>query len=154
MYNNTFRAIPSDGLEERFLTAQNSTYTQALKELKAGKKLSHWIWYIFPQLRGLGRSDRSFYYGLTDLQEAQEYLAHPVLGSRLEACCQALLEHKNQPIKEIMGAPDAIKLRSSMTLFAAASLPGSLFHQVLDTFYDSEDPRTRSILLSQQIMRP
>ena len=122
----------------RFIDAQNYMYETALTEIKNGMKISHWIWFIFPQLRGLGRSDMAYKYGINGIEEAKEYLAHPVLSARLTEISEALLVHKNKDIEYIMGGIDAMKLRSSMTLFALVSEENSVFHQVLDCFYDGE----------------
>ena len=122
----------------RFIDAQNYMYETALTEIKNGMKVSHWIWFVFPQLRGLGRSDMAYKYGINGIEEAKEYLAHPVLSARLTEISEALLVHKNKDIEYIMGGIDAMKLRSSMTLFALVSEENSVFHQVLDCFYDGE----------------
>jgi len=119
---------------ERFVDAQAAVYEIALAELTAGRKQSHWMWFIFPQLSALGRSYNAKYYGIQDLDEAKAYLAHPILGSRLEACARAALAHPDEPIAEIMGSIDAMKLRSCATLFRAAGGAG-VFQKVLDTFY-------------------
>lgn len=123
---------------ERFVKAQNLVYPIALKEIRNGKKRSHWMWYMFPQLRGLGVSSISRYYGITGLDEAKEYIEHPVLSERLYELCNALLEHKDKKAYEILGDIDAKKLHSSMTLFALISKKGSIFHQVIDAFFDGE----------------
>jgi len=123
---------------DRFLEAQERMYPLALKEIKNGKKRSHWMWYIFPQLRGLGRSSMAHAYGISGLDEAKAYLEHPVLSVRLYELCGALLEHKGKSALEIFGGVDEMKLKSSMTLFALASEIGSVFHQVLDCFFDGE----------------
>ena len=129
----------------RFLEAQERMYATALKEIKNGEKCSHWMWYIFPQLRGLGYSYMSHAYGVDGLAEARDYLAHPLLSARLIEVSEALLVHKGKDIYDIMGDIDGMKLRSSMTLFALASEGNSVFHQVLDCFYDGEmDPVTVS----------
>lgn len=120
----------------RFLEAQEPMYATALKEIKNGEKESHWIWYIFPQLRGLGYSPNAYTYGINGLEEAEAYLEHPVLSARLIEISTALLSHKGESIEDIMGDIDALKLRSSMTLFALVSKDSSVFHQVLDCFYD------------------
>lgn len=122
----------------RFIDAQNYMYETALTEIKNGMKMSHWIWFIFPQLRGLGRSDMAYKYGINGIEEAKEYLAHPVLSARLTEISEALLVHKNKDIEYIMGGIDAMKLRSSMTLFALVSEENSVFHQVLECFYNGE----------------
>ena len=127
----------------RFLTAQASDYDRALAELRAGRKQSHWMWYIFPQLRGLGSSPMSQLYDIADLAEARAYLAHPVLGARLKDAVEVLLHTKGSSAHQIFGSPDDLKLRSSATLFARASPPGSPFEQLLAKFFDGEpDPIT------------
>ena len=135
---------------ERFVKAQNvgDTYEQALKEIKAGRKRSHWIWFIFPQLKGLGFSYRSQYYGIEDLDEAKSYLAHDVLGARLVEISEALLQlSENDPLVVMGGSPDDMKLKSSMTLFALASGGASVFHHVLKKFFAGKmDDRTLRIL--------
>lgn len=122
----------------RFVEAQQRDYQQALDELRAGAKRSHWIWYVFPQLRGLGRSEMAEHYGISGLDEARTYLAHPLLGRRLEDCARALLSHRGRSARQIMGSPDDLKLRSSMTLFHAAAPTQPLFAEVLQAFYDGE----------------
>lgn len=132
---------------ERFLEAQQDTYEQALAELRAGRKTTHWIWYVFPQVPGLGYSPMSQRFAIASLQEAQEYAAHPVLGARLVECASAVLSHRDSSAREIMGSPDDLKLRSSMTLFAIAAPDQPVFRQVLDTFYGGEtDPHTEAYL--------
>ena len=113
-------------------------YPIALKEIQNGEKESHWMWYIFPQLRGLGRSQMAYTYGINGLEEAKAYLDHPVLSAQLIELSEALLKHKNQDIENILGDIDAMKLRSSMTLFALISEENSVFHQVLDCFHDGK----------------
>ena len=122
----------------RFIKAQEYMYETALEEMKNGKKESHWIWYIFPQLRGLGYSPNAYTYGINGLEEAKAYLEHPILSVRLIEISKALLAHEEENIEDIMGDIDALKLRSSMTLFAILSEDNSVFHQVLDCFYNSE----------------
>lgn len=119
---------------DRFLTAQDRDYAIALRELRDGRKSSHWMWYIFPQLETLGTSHRSKYYGLEGSGEAKAYLGHRVLGPRYLACVEALLAHNGAPIREIMGDIDAMKLRSSLTLMDAAG-GGPLLRETLDVFY-------------------
>jgi uncharacterized protein (DUF1810 family) len=132
---------------DRFLEAQERMYETALKEIKNGEKESHWMWYIFPQLRGLGRSQMAYTYGINGLEEAKAYLAHPVLSARLNEICEALLEHKGEDIEDILGDIDAMKLRSSMTLFAFISEKESVFHQVLSCFFNGViDELTQKIL--------
>ena len=113
-------------------------YEIALKEIRNGEKESHWMWYIFPQLRGLGRSQMAYAYGINGIEEAKAYIEHPVLSARLIEICEALLEHKNEDIEDILGDVDAMKLRSSMTLFAFISEKNSVFFQVLECFYDGK----------------
>ena len=119
---------------QRFIEAQERDYATALSEVKAGRKRSHWIWYIFPQLRGLGRSTYAELYGIEDRAEAESYLAHPVLGVQLREIAQALLTHGDKSAEQIFGALDALKVRSSMTLFDVVS-PNDVFARVLERFY-------------------
>jgi uncharacterized protein (DUF1810 family) len=132
---------------QRFLDAQATDYAPALAEVKAGRKRSHWMWYIFPQIQGLGFSETSRYYGIKDLAEATAYLQHPVLGPRLVAICEALLALPGSNATSIMGSPDDMKLRSSMTLFAAVPEASTVFQQVLDKFFGgAPDIKTRQLL--------
>lgn len=133
---------------DRFLEAQERMYATALKEIKAGKKRTHWMWYIFPQLRGLGKSNMSYVYGINGIEEAKEYLKHPILSARLKEISEALLEHKDKSAYDILGDIDNMKLQSCMTLFALISKESSVFHQVLECFYDGEFDKTTSILLN------
>ena len=126
-----------DGLN-RFLSAQARDYDRALAEIRAGKKVSHWIWYIFPQLKGLGYSTNATYYGIRDLREAMDYLEHPILGPRLVEISQALLKHAHKTAAAIMGSPDDVKLRSSMTLFSLVPGADPVFLQVLDQFFQGQ----------------
>ncbi|MDP9423714.1 MAG: DUF1810 domain-containing protein [Pseudomonadota bacterium] len=118
---------------ERFVAAQaDGTFEQALAELKAGRKASHWMWFIFPQHRDLGRSATAKYYGLSGVDEARAYLAHPLLCERLRACCRAILPHlRQEPAAAILGPVDALKLRSSMEIFSEAAPDEPLFSEVL-----------------------
>ncbi len=125
----------------RFVLAQNAVYDRVKEELAAGRKRSHWMWYIFPQLRGLGRSETSYFYGVADRDEAGAYLRHPVLGARLTECCALLLAHEGRAAEDILGELDAQKLRSSMTLFALASDEGSIFQTVLEVFFGGRPDR-------------
>lgn len=120
---------------ERFVTAQSEIYASALSELKRGRKESHWMWYIFPQLTGLGSSATAKYYAIANLEEAQEYLAHPLLGKRLRECCEALCALPGKDISDILGYPDNLKLCSCMTLFENASDDPDVFVCVLQKFY-------------------
>lgn len=120
---------------QRFVDAQASIHERALAELKSGRKQSHWMWFVFPQLAGLGHSDMARRYGISGRDEAIAYLQHSVLGERLTGCCEALLEWKNRSATAIMGSPDDMKLRSSMTLFAAVAPQTPVFQHVLDAFF-------------------
>ena len=132
---------------ERFVAAQAPVYPQALAELKLGRKASHWMWFVFPQLAGLGRSPTARFYGIASADEARAYLAHPLLGPRLRECSEALLAHRGRSAESILGPVDALKLRSSMTLFEAAVEEAGPFARVLETFYDGErDPLTLDLL--------
>jgi uncharacterized protein (DUF1810 family) len=122
----------------RFVEAQEASYSIALAELRAGQKRSHWMWYIFPQISGLGTSPMSVKYAIRDAGEARAYLSHPMLGSRLVECAEAVLAIENRSAAEIMGSPDDLKLRSSATLFAQVSTPDSIFQRILDKYYSSE----------------
>ena len=123
---------------DRFVQAQALTYQSALKEIKNGKKRSHWMWFMFPQLRGLGTSTMAHAYGISDLDEAKAYLAHPVLSGRLCELCGELLKHKDKTALEIFGDIDEMKLKSSMTLFALASEDCTVFDEVLACFFDGK----------------
>jgi uncharacterized protein (DUF1810 family) len=131
----------------RFVAAQSGVYDLALAELRAGAKRTHWMWFVLPQLRGLGHSMMADRYGLEGLGEARAYLAHPVLGTRLRECVATLLTHAGQrSAAEVMGVVDAIKLHSSLTLFEAAG-GGPLFARALDTYYGGErDRRTLAMV--------
>lgn len=129
----------------RFLQAQDDfgTYVLALQEMKVGRKITHWMWFIFPQLKGLGRTDNSIYYGIESLKEAEDYLADPTLGKRLREITSAVLSHKGEDILVVMGGrTDAKKFRSSMTLFDAVC-PGEVFAEAIDSFFSgNRDSRT------------
>ena len=132
---------------QRFVDAQARDYDQALAELQAGRKRTHWIWYVLPQLRGLGRSAMADAYGLADGDEARAYLAHPVLGPRLRECVQALLAHAGRPAAVMLGEVDAMKLRSCLTLFAAVAPEEPLFHAALQAFHGGQpDAQTLRLL--------
>jgi uncharacterized protein (DUF1810 family) len=132
---------------ERFLDGQRFGYKTALAEMKQGEKRNHWIWYIFPQVKGLGHSPNAQYYGIKDLEEAKAYLQHPVLGQRLREITAEVLKHSGSDIETIMGSRiDALKFRSSMTLFDLVS-PNDIFKKALATFFDGmADKRTLSIV--------
>ena len=137
---------------ERFLEAQNGMYECALSEIRAGEKRSHWMWYIFPQLRALGRSETAMFFGIEGSEEAKIYLSHPILSARLVECCEALLEHENGSVYDIFGDLDSMKLRSSMTLFAYISEGDSVFCRVLEAFYDGNpDFLTIELLNAERI---
>lgn len=129
---------------DHFMQAQAPVIEAVLTELRAGQKRSHWMWFVFPQVEGLGSSPRSQRYALHSLAEARAYLAHPVLGPRLTACTEAVLGHAGQrTANEIFGSPDDLKFHSSMTLFHRAAPEEALFRQALDAFFDGEeDERT------------
>ena len=141
--------MPDSDLE-KFSEAQEPVYTQALAELKAGRKTSHWIWYILPQHVELGRSRRAIHYGITDLDQARRYLRDPMLGPRLRVCVEVVLRHSDKTVFEIFGSPDDIKFQSCLTLFEAATETeedSALFSRALDLFYDgARDERTLSLL--------
>ena len=121
---------------DRFINAQERTYEVALAEIKNGQKKTHWMWYIFPQLRGLGFSQMAYTYGIVDLNEAKEYLAHPILSERLIKITKALLDLNENDPEVILGDIDALKLKSSMTLFSLASEEGSVFYKKLEKFFE------------------
>ena len=134
----------------RFLDAQHEDYEQALSEIKSGRKQSHWMWYIFPQVQGLGFSSTSKYYAIQDLHEAEEFLKHPVLGDRLIAICNELLKLKSNDANNIFGSPDNMKLKSSMTLFSSLNM-NPVFQLVLDKFFEgTKDEKTLGIIGKQQ----
>ena len=131
----------------RFLEAQEDDFAIALSEIKSGRKESHWMWYIFPQIAGLGFSSTSIFYAIKDLAEAEEYLQHPVLGERLIEISEVLLEIESKTAHEIFGSPDDMKLKSSMTLFAALKETNPVFQTVLDKYFDGEkDVQTLQII--------
>ena len=119
----------------RFLDAQNQMYLKAISEVRNGRKESHWMWFVFPQIKGLGFSDTAKFYGINNLEEAQEYLAHPVLGIHLIEISKALLDVNGKTATEIFGVPDDMKLRSSMTLFSKVKNADPVFKAVLDKYF-------------------
>lgn len=132
---------------ERFVNAQHNSYNQALAEIKRGKKQSHWMWYIFPQIQGLGFSETAKFFAIEDLHEAAAYLQHQILGSRLLAISNELLKLPASNARQIFGSPDDVKLKSSMTLFSCLPNAGPVFQQVLDKFFNgAKDSRTLEIL--------
>ena len=134
---------------ERFLDAQSGCYETVLAELRAGRKRSHWMWFIFPQMRGLGHSDRAHFYGITSLDEALAFHSDPILGKRLRECVAALLDQTGVSAEEILGSVDALKLHSSLTLFRIAAPGEPLFQRALAQYFDGRlDPRTIELLES------
>ena len=142
-------ATPEPGFDlDRFVTAQAPTYDAAVAELRAGRKRSHWMWFIFPQLKGLGVSSTAQFYGLESLAEARAYLAHPLLGPRLSAAVAALDGSGGASLHAVLGSPDDLKFRSCMTLFAAAD-PAGPYAAALDRWCDGQ-PDRRTLALLQQ----
>lgn len=134
----------------RFVIAQQANYHDAIAELRAGHKQTHWMWYVLPQAAGLGTSAMAMRYAIQSRKEAIAYLAHPVLGPRLRECVEALLAVEGKSAREVMGQPDDVKLHSSMTLFALISPAGSPFTKVLERYYaGTPDPRTIAFLAAQ-----
>jgi len=143
--------VPGDATDpydlNRFLQAQEDDYARALAEIRSGRKRSHWMWYIFPQFDGLGHSSMSKRYSIKSVAEAEAYLRHPTLGPRLVECCEAALSVEGRSAHEIFGSPDDFKLRSCATLFAQVSPPGSLFHRLLDKYFEGgRDDRTLGLM--------
>lgn len=131
---------------ERFVTAQEPVIREVLEELRAGRKRSHWMWFVFPQLKGLGHSATAQHYGIASLEEARAYLAHPVLGPRLRECCRSMLAVPQRSALEILGSPDDLKFRSCCTLFQLAAPQEEIFAQCLARFYGgAPDPRTLAL---------
>ena len=132
---------------DRFVKAQDPVFETVLRELRGGRKQTHWMWFVFPQLWGLGRSPMAQFYGIASLADAKAYLDHPVLGLRLPQCVEAVFVVPDRTLNQIFGSPDDIKFRSSMTLFALASDGGSVFHQALDRCCSgAKDPATLKLL--------
>jgi uncharacterized protein (DUF1810 family) len=132
---------------KRFVDAQQSVYGQVCDELRAGSKRSHWMWFIFPQMKGLGHSGMADYYGIASRQEAEAYLAHPVLGARLIECTRLVNQVQGRSIDQILGYPDDLKFRSSMTLFASAASENQGFSSALQKYFDGQpDPLTLKLL--------
>lgn len=132
----------------RFVQAQEGVYAAALSELRAGRKTSHWMWFVFPQIDGLGRSQTARFFAVKSLAEARAYLAHPVLGKRLRECTAAVLGVASRTASEIFGSPDDIKFRSSMTLFERAEPECDLFSDALDRFFEGRRDRLTLDLLA------
>ena len=132
---------------QHFIEAQNSVISAVLDELRAGRKRTHWMWFVFPQHVELGRSGMARRFGLGSIEGAREYLADPILGGRLVACTEAVLAHRTKSAREIFGTPDDLKFRSCMTLFAMAEPRHSIFQRALDEFFGGEpDPLTVALL--------
>jgi len=132
---------------KRFLDAQENDFERALAEIRRGRKQSHWMWYIFPQIAGLGFSETSRFYAIKNKEEAELYLAHPVLGARLVEISEALLEIEGKTANQIFGSPDDMKLKSSMTLFGALKNTNPVFQSVLDEYFNgTSDPRTLQLI--------
>ncbi|WP_263376167.1 DUF1810 domain-containing protein [Granulicella aggregans] len=132
---------------KRFLDAQKGIYERVTSELRAGRKASHWMWFIFPQIRGLGHTETSILFAIASLPEAEAYLSHPVLGPRLHQCCELLMQIDGRSASQIFGSPDDLKLRSSMTLFAQADSKSALFQSVLNRYFQgTPDQRTLELL--------
>ncbi|MBN2392902.1 MAG: DUF1810 domain-containing protein [Anaerolineae bacterium] len=135
----------------RFLKAQEPVYERVLSELRRGQKRTHWMWYIFPQIDGLGFSATTKYYAIKSIEEAWQYLNHPVLGARLKECAETVLAVEGQSVSEIFGYPDDLKLKSCMTLFACVPNSPPVFDQVLDKYFRGErDAKTLALLEKQQ----
>jgi len=134
----------------RFLTAQAPTYNTVLDELRAGRKASHWIWFIFPQIAGLGRSGTAQQFAIGSLDEAKAYLQHPILGPRLRACTQLVLNVDGRSAEEIFGYPDHLKFRSCMTLFLTAATDNTIFNDALLKYFDGKPDQLTLDLLAQQ----
>jgi len=131
---------------DRFVTAQQPVIAEVVDELRAGRKRTHWMWFVFPQLQGLGSSPMAQRYGIASLDEARDYLAHPVLGPRLRDCCALMLQVPRRSALDILGSPDDLKFRSCLTLFGLAAPQDDLFRRCLDRFYGGQpDPRTLAL---------
>lgn len=144
-----YNDVPFDSL--KFITAQKNTYKKALNEIKGGKKRTHWMWFIFPQLRGLAVSDMAYKYGIADLDEAKAYLTHDDLGKNLTEISTELLKLEENDAEVIFGDIDAMKLRSSMTLFSLVSEENSVFHKVLQKFFEGQsDTKTLELLAANK----
>ncbi len=136
----------------RFLDAQNQLYLKALSEIKSGRKESHWMWFIFPQLKGLGHSETANFYALNSIADAASYLAHPVLGKHLIEISQALLALQSDDANAIFGSPDYLKLRSSMTLFANVRDADAVFEKVIAKYFEGlQDERTLQLLIKNKL---
>ncbi|HSB69259.1 MAG TPA: DUF1810 domain-containing protein [Candidatus Methylomirabilis sp.] len=148
MANSSDPGSPDDPYDlNRFLRAQEDAYQQALSEIRSGRKRTHWMWYIFPQIDGLAFSSTSRHYSIKSVEEAKAYLDHPVLGPRLLECAEAVVSVEGRSATEIFGSPDDLKLRSCATLFACVSPPGSVFDRLLGKYYGRRrDDKTLRLL--------
>ena len=135
---------------QRFVEAQATVFEQVLKELREGRKHSHWMWFVFPQITGLGRSETARFYAITGIEEARAYLEHPLLGPRLERCAKIIEPQLQWTARQIFGSPDDLKLQSSMTLFCVAAPERKIFQAVLDTFFDGAQDRSTLAKLDSQ----
>ena len=135
---------------DKFLEAQDRDYAGALAEIRNGRKYGHWIWYIFPQVAGLGMSSTSTHYGIQNLDQATRYLQHPMLGARLVEISNAILSLKNKSANQILGSPDDLKLRSSMTLFSLVENADAVFQAVLDKYFNGEPDQTTLEILKRK----
>jgi uncharacterized protein (DUF1810 family) len=134
----------------RFVSAQEPVFESALSELENGQKKSHWMWFIFPQIEGLGYSETSRYYSIKSIDEARQYLNHPILGPRLLKCAETVLAIGGRTASEIFGSPDDMKFKSSMTLFACVTVSDSLFARVIEKYFDGERDKKTEFLLGQR----
>ena len=150
----TINIIDDDYVEKtlnRFLSAQQDDYDIAYKEMQAGQKCSHWMWYVFPQLKGLGKSPIAKHYGIQNIQEAIDYINHPVLGKRLKEISQVLLDNPSNNPTEVMGSPDDLKLKSCMTLFYVVAPDEDTFKQVLDKYFNGEFDENTIRILKEEV---
>lgn len=131
----------------RFIAAQQGIHDRACRELRAGRKATHWMWFVFPQLRGLGLSQTAWDFGISSVDEARAYLVHPVLGARLEEVTQLVLRHADMPMQQLFGSPDDLKFRSCMTLFALASGPDSIYAEAIKSICGGQDDQRTLELL-------
>lgn len=137
---------------QRFLSAQDNVYEQVLAELRNGAKRTHWMWFIFPQIDGLGFSPTTRHFAIKSIEEARSYLSHPVLGARLQECAEAVLAVQGRSVSDIFGDPDDMKLHSSVTLFAQIAGPDSVFARILDKYFQGgQDVKTITILNELEI---
>jgi uncharacterized protein (DUF1810 family) len=148
------KADPAAGRDDphdlaRFANAQGGVYERVLSELRGGRKLTHWMWFVFPQIAGLGQSTTSKLYAIKSLEEARQYLDHPVLGARLAECAEAVLAVEGRSASQIFGYPDDMKLKSSMTLFAHLAGPSSVFTRVLEKYFRGEQDETTLRLIGK-----